>query len=77
MQEIEMIPVDSTNISAVGYDGLTQKLRVEFKRGQLYEYSGVEAPVFDSFLRAPSKGVFFASQIAKRDAQKYPSERIR
>lgn len=74
--EIEMIPVDSSNLQAIGYDGLGQKLRAQFKSGAVYEYSQVTAETWDNLMHAPSKGKFFADQIAKRDAAKFPVTRV-
>ena len=74
--EIEMLPVDSTNLESVGYDGIAQKLRVLFKSGQLFEYSQLPANVFDDMMHSPSPGKFFADQIAKRGSAKYPFARI-
>ena len=36
-----MIPVSSSNLSAVGYDSLTGTLSIEFHDGRLYEYYNV------------------------------------
>jgi hypothetical protein len=63
----EMHYVDSTNIEAIGYDSSAQELHVRFlKSGLTYVYYGVEEWVFQEFLRADSKGRYFASQIRDR-----------
>jgi hypothetical protein len=63
--------VDSSAITAVGYDPETRTLEVEFSSGSVYDYFGVAAPLYESFLGAPSKGRFFAHHIRGQ----FPSER--
>lgn len=48
--------VDSSNLSAVAYDGTD--LHVRFTTGGAGRYLGVPQAVFDALLEAPSKGVF-------------------
>jgi KTSC domain len=55
---MEMIPVASSNVLAIGYDQKNKLLRVEFHNGHLYEYSAVPVAVFDAFLESNSKGSF-------------------
>lgn len=45
MAEIEMVPVASSNLAAVGYDPETSELKIEFRSGAVYSYSGVPADV--------------------------------
>jgi hypothetical protein len=56
-------PVESTSLESVGYDSTEQKLEVEFKHGDIYEYLDVPAEVFDALLAADSKGTFFNNDI--------------
>lgn len=56
---IEMKPVVSSNIKAVGYDAENQVARVEFINGSIYEYPGVEQGLFDNLAGAESVGKFF------------------
>lgn len=49
--------VDSSIISAVGYEN--HKLEVWLNTGKKYQYSPVPETVFENFLKAPSKGIFF------------------
>lgn len=55
----EMIPVDSSNIEAIGYDADHRELYVRFIEGNTYAYSDAPIEAFDEFLRSPSKGSFF------------------
>lgn len=68
---MNMQPVTSSNINAVGYDESSRKLRVQFKSG-LYEYSDVEPGVFKSLMEADSVGKFVGANVAKQ----YKFERI-
>ncbi|MEK6591569.1 MAG: KTSC domain-containing protein [Pseudomonadota bacterium] len=54
---MNMVPVASSNIAAVGWEG--NILAVEFTSGQTYRYTGVSRALFDRMMSAPSKGAFF------------------
>ncbi len=56
-------PVESSNISQVGYDAGAQELRVRFNSGSEYVYSDVPGQVFTDFLAADSKGQFLNQNI--------------
>ena len=60
---MNMVPVSSTNLSSVGYDPATQRLRVAFIRGGLYEYSSVDASVHAALMSASSHGTYFDTHI--------------
>ena len=68
---MNMIPVDSSNLSSVGYENGT--LYVAFNSGGLYSYSGVPASVYSGLLSASSKGRYFHANIKNV----YPYQRIR
>lgn len=68
-----MINVDSTNLSAVGYDSENKILTIEFNDGGLYEYYDVPQNIYDELMSASSKGSFFHRFI--RDA--YRTVKIR
>lgn len=71
---MEMKPVKSSNIEAIGYDPETEKLRVAFKGGALYEYDQVPAVRAEDFLTVESSGGFFAEHIkGKYKFKKLPS----
>jgi hypothetical protein len=55
---MKMIPVESSMISSVGYDGAKKVLRVVFNSGAVWEYSGVPEKVYDELLAAGSKGSY-------------------
>ena len=65
---IEMQPVTSSQIAAIGHDPETNKLRVQFHSGSLYEYDDVPASTFNSLLNADSPGKHFGAHIRGRHA---------
>lgn len=60
---IERIPVDSSNISSVGFDKDTGTLAVEFKSGGVYHYHNVPKTIYDEFLADKSQGSHFHKNI--------------
>ena len=56
-----LVPVESSNIAAVGYEG--NVLTVAFKNGSVYTYAGVPLTIYQSLLNAPSKGQYLAKEI--------------
>lgn len=65
-----MIPVDSSDLESVGYDG--QNLFVQFKKGSIYVYFNVPISTFQALLNAGSKGKFLNQHIKGI----FPYERI-
>jgi hypothetical protein len=59
-------PVNSSNINAIGYDSDTQTLTVEFKSGGTYEYYDVPESEFESLRTASSVGQYFQNNIRGR-----------
>lgn len=59
--KMEMIDVKSSQISAIGHDGNT--LRVRFKNGSEYDYSGMSPEAFNEFLGAESIGSHFGKNV--------------
>ena len=66
---MERTPVESSHVASIGYDSDTSTLEVEFQDGSVYQYFDVPETVFDGFIAAPSKGVYFHQQI--RDVYRY------
>lgn len=58
---LEMIPVSSSFIRAIGYDNST--LYVEMDTGQTYEHYQVPYDLFVAFINASSKGAFYNKYI--------------
>ena len=54
---MQMVPVTSSNLVSVGYEPLTQTLRIKFHNG-LYDYFGVPSSIHQGLLSASSKGQY-------------------
>jgi hypothetical protein len=63
---MNMIPVRSSAIRAVGYDPATQRMRITFVEGHGYDFCRVPSYIFDGLLRAPSKGGYYNDLIKDR-----------
>lgn len=70
---VDMIPVISSNVAAIGHDDITSVLFVRFHDGaRVYSYRGVSVPVYRAFCAAPSKGQFLVWHIKGQ----YPYARV-
>ena len=69
---MELHPVKSSNIKAVGYDPDAQRLVVEFHTGKKYAYRDVSPEVHEAFLGAKSIGLYFGLNIRN----KYAAEKL-
>ena len=58
---MNMIPVSSSDLSAVGYENNT--LYIRFNKGKTYAYTGVSENIYKNLLSAPSKGKYFHAHI--------------
>jgi hypothetical protein len=59
-----MIPVNSSAIHSVGYDG--SNMRVRFHSGGTYDHPGVSESVYHEFMSASSMGRYYARHIRGR-----------
>lgn len=75
-QHIDMQPVESGQIRAIGYDAATTTLAVTFTRGAgaIYHYPGVSRETYDAFMAAESKGTFFGQHIKNLPFDKFPAQ---
>lgn len=55
---MRMVPVDSSNLSAVGYDPVSQILRISFHSGSTYDYFSVPEDIYAGLMSASSKGQY-------------------
>lgn len=69
---MEMTPLNSSMLTAAGYDPETRELTVEFKNGSRYLYEEVSPDIFHDFLEAESQGGFFSRRIKGI----YPSRKL-
>jgi hypothetical protein len=76
---IEMLPVDSSQIAAIGHDTAGNTLAIQFKGrngpGSVYHYQNVDAAAFEQFAAAESIGSHFYKHI-KPHADKYPYQKM-
>jgi len=63
---VELTPVRSSNIAAVGYDSSTTTLYIQFRNGRLYAYAGVPLEIYYALMAASSKGRYFYYRIRLR-----------
>ena len=59
---------NSSNIKSVGYDQFTEKMEIEFHTGKVYQYFPIDPYTYRDFLKAESKGNFFAKNIRNNPA---------
>lgn len=69
---MEMKPIESESLAAVGYDAARSILRLRFRAGGLYEYQAVPQSVWEGLLRAESKSRYFIAEIRGR----FPCHRV-
>lgn len=75
---IELKPVESSQIKAIGYDAETHTLAVAFKYGvgAIYHYPEVQAETHEQFVNAESIGQFFGKHIKALPFKKYRPEQV-
>lgn len=56
-------PVNSSNLSSVGYDSTSKTLEVEFHHGGIYQYFNVPESVYRALLNADSAGGYLARNV--------------
>ncbi len=70
---MEMRPVKSTNVKAIGYDAASNTLRVEFASGS-YDYDGVTAKEHRDLVDAKSIGSHFHKHFRSREHKRVPEK---
>jgi hypothetical protein len=60
---MDRIPVDSSNITSIGYDEDSSTLEIEFHSGAVYQYFDVSFGVYEGLMEASSKGQYLAQNI--------------
>lgn len=56
---MQRIPVESSDIVAIGYDDKARVLEIEFKEDRIYQYYDVEPSIYERFMKADSYGQYF------------------
>jgi len=62
---MERTPVQSSNISSIGYDSNSEILEVEFNNGSIYEYYGVPENIYSELMSSGSHGTYLAANVKK------------
>lgn len=62
---MNMISVNSSNISSIGYDENSETLRVSFNNGGLYDYHSVPKHLHEGLMSASSHGSYLDAYIKK------------
>jgi hypothetical protein len=70
---IPLIPVESGQVKAIGYDATTKTLAVTFTRGPgtEYQYLNVEPETHAAFISAESIGTYFGKHIKPLHFKKF------
>jgi len=61
--DVEMVPVTSSNIKAIGYNGPDRTLYVEFLSGKKYKYADVSPQKHAALMATSSHGKHFIAHI--------------
>lgn len=56
--QVVMVPVQSSNVQAVGYDEEHRNIHIELISGECYSYKNVPKKVYEDLLLASSKGSY-------------------
>ena len=67
---MEYVSVQSSAITAIGYDPNTETLAVRFKSGAEHHYENVRPVQHEAFVNAPSIGRYFQQNIKGRPHHK-------
>lgn len=73
--KIELEPVKSSQVTAIGWDAPTQTMRVRFKSGATYDYQRVPGELHAQIISAPSIG-HAINETLKKDPQRFPFRRL-
>ncbi len=60
---MDMIPVSSQNLAAVGYNADSKTLFIKFHKGGTYAYDNVPESVYRGLMSASSKGKYHKAYI--------------
>lgn len=69
--ELKLVPVESSMLSAIGYDDATKELIAVYNSGAVWRYRGVSKKVYKELLASDSKGGYMRDLIIGQ----YPESR--
>jgi hypothetical protein len=67
---LKLIPVQSSNIKAIGYSPETREMRVQFNSGAIYTHADVPVRKHAEFIAAKSKGGHYNDNFRGKHAVK-------
>lgn len=70
-----LVPVNSSDVYAWGYDPVTYELQIQFTNGRIYSYANVSMDEFTALSLSPSKGSAFWAYI-RRNPMAHPFVRL-
>lgn len=75
---IPMVPVQSGQVKAIGYDAATQTLACCFAHGagHIYHYPNVSPELHADFMASDSKGTFIGQHIKTLPFDKFPAPKV-
>ena len=63
---MQMISVNSTAISAIGYESGNGRLVIQFRKGHSYTFCGVPLHIYEGLMSSGSKGSYYSTYIRDR-----------
>lgn len=77
-EPIHMVPVESNQVKAIGYDAATNTLACSFTRGpgHIYHYPNVSPELHADFMASESKGVFFGTHVKTLPFDKFLAPQV-
>ncbi len=72
---MELIPLSSTNLRAIGYDPDTMTMQIQFNNGSLYSYANIEPQTYEDMMASGNPGEYFAT-IIKPQRVRYAYTRV-
>ena len=60
---MELVPVDSSMITAIGYYPASRELEIVFSSGRIYRYTDMPLDVYEGLLAAESKGQYMHAYV--------------
>jgi hypothetical protein len=60
---MQRTPVESSHLTAIGYDAAGKIMEVEFRNGAVHKYHGISQTTYDNLMTADSVGSHFAKYI--------------
>jgi hypothetical protein len=73
---VDRVPVSSTSIASIGYDGASSTLELEYRHGGLYRYFEVPPDVYQELMAAPSAGASIGRYVVERIRTAYRYEQV-